>query len=163
MIPAYGGRVIRDATEDDVLGIGALADRRRAEYELAQPVFWRRAPDAVERHLPWLSGLVADPAVVSLVAVTGASLDGYVFASVVAAPPVYDPGGPTGVIDDFAVADPALWTSAGRDLLDALRGHLADRGVAQIVVVCGHHDQPKRQALLAAGMTVASEWFVAPL
>jgi len=35
--------------------------------------------------------------------------------------------------------------------------------VAQVVVVCGRHDEAKRAALFASGLTVASEWLVAPL
>ena len=132
------------ATTDDVPDIAALAEVRRAEYETAQPQFWRRATDAVEQHLPWLTAQIQNADVVSLVARSGDSLDGYVFASIVAAPPVYDPGGPTGLVDDFAVADPSLWATVGRQLLDEAKRRLADRGVAQVVVVCGHHDDVKR-------------------
>jgi glutathione S-transferase len=99
------GPVLTEAKTDDVADIAALAALRREAYEVAQPQFWRRAADAVEKQLPWLTAQVENPDVVSLVARSGASLDGYVFASVVDAPPVYDPGGLTGVVDDFAVAD----------------------------------------------------------
>ena len=157
------GPVLTEANADDVADIAALAALRREAYEVAQPQFWRRAADAVEKHLPWLTAQVENPDVVSLVARSGASLDGFVFASVVCAPPVYDPGGLTGVVDDFAVADPSLWPTLGRDLLDEVKRRLAARGVAQVVVVCGHHDEAKRAALFASGLTVASEWLVAPL
>lgn len=157
------GSVLMEATADDVADIAALAALRREAYEAAQPQFWRCAADAVERHLPWLTAQVENPDVVSLVARSGASLDGFVFASLVGAPPVYDPGGPTGFVDDFVVADPSLWPTIGRDLLDEVKRRLAARGVAQVVVVCGHHDEAKRAPLLAAGLTVASEWLVAPL
>lgn len=155
--------MIRDATADDISDIAALAEQRREEYEMAQPQFWRRAADAVERHLPWLTAQVSDPEVISLVARTGPTLDGFVFASVVTTPPVYNPGGPTGLVDDFAVAYVALWATTGRELLDAVKRHLTERGVAQVVVICGHHDLPKRAVLIEAGLSVASEWFVAPL
>jgi hypothetical protein len=155
--------VLTEATLDDVADIAALAAVRREAYEAAQPQFWRRSADAVEKHVPWLRTQVEDADVVSLVAWSPGALDGFVLASVVAAPPVYDPGGPTGVVDDFAVADPSLWPTVGRDLLAEVRRRLLARGVAQVVVVCGQHDQAKRAALLTAGLTVASEWFVAPL
>ena len=155
--------MLMEATLDDIADIAVLAAERREAYEAAQPQFWRRAADAVEQHLPWLRKQVEDPDVVSLVIRSGEALDGFVFASVVGAPPVYDPGGPTGVVDDFAVADPSLWPSVGRDLLAEVRQRLLTQGVAQVVVVCGHHDHAKRAALLAAGLTVASEWLVGPL
>jgi hypothetical protein len=155
--------VLTEATLDDVADIAALAAARREAYEAAQPKFWRRAADAVEKHVPWLRVQVEDTDVVSLVVRSAETLDGYVFASVVGAPPVYDPGGPTGVVDDFAVADPSLWSTVGQDLLAEVRRRLLARGVTQVVVVCGQHDEAKRAALRAAGLTVASEWFVGPL
>src|SRR5664280_2655831 len=155
--------VLTEATLDDVADIAALAAVRREAYEAAQPQFWRRASDAVDKHIPWLRTQIEHPDVVALVVRSAESLDGFVFASVVDAPPVYDAGGPSGVVDDFAVADASLWPTVGRDLLAEVKQRLVTRGVAQVVVVCGHHDEAKRTALLAAGLTVASEWLVGPL
>jgi hypothetical protein len=152
--------VIRDATDPDVEQIAALAETRREDYEQAQPQFWRRAENAVGIHRPWLAEMVRDPDVVSLVALDGdRGLAGYAFGTVASSPPVYAPGGPTGLIDDFQIADPAEWGGLGVQLLVAARERLAARGVAQIVVVCGRHDQPKREALALAGLSVASEWY----
>jgi hypothetical protein len=36
------------------------------------------------------------------------------------------------------------------------------RGAVQAVVVTAHLDEPKRQALRACGLEVASEWWVTP-
>ena len=47
--------------------------------------------------------------------------------------------------------------------LDAARVRLSDQGIAQIVVVCGQLDGPKRDALVEAGLSVASEWYVGDL
>jgi len=158
------GYVIRDAISADVDAIAALAEARRADYELAQPQFWRRAVDAVEVHRPWLAELVRDPDVVSLVATgTEGQLAGYAVATVVPSPPVYDPGGPTGLVDDFQLADPGRWSTLGVELLAAVRERLAARGVVQLVVVCGQHDVAKRAALTTAGLAVASEWYVQPV
>ena len=38
-------------------------------------------------------------------------------AAIIGAPPVYDPGGLTCMIDDFCVADPVGWATVGRALL----------------------------------------------
>ncbi len=156
--------MISDATDSDVEAIAALAETRRVDYERAQPQFWRRSVDAVEVHRPWLAEMVRDPDVVSLVALDGdRGLAGYAFGTVVAAPPVYAPGGPTGLIDDFQVADTGEWSTLGVELLAAARERLAALGVVQIVVVCGRHDQPKREALGTAGLSIASEWYVQPI
>lgn len=155
--------VIEDASVSDVPGIAALAAARRRDYEQAQPLFWKVADDDVEQHQPFLESLIGKPDVVALVARSGSGLLGYVIASLAQAPPVYAPGGPSGFIDDFAVADPSDWSTVGRDLLTAARSRVARLGATQLVVVCGHHDRPKLEALLASGLTRASEWLVAPL
>lgn len=84
-------------------------------------------------------------------------------AQLVPAPPVYDPGGLTCSIDDFAVADPDLWASVGVDLLREVQRAAGQRGAAQVVVVCGHQDHAKRAALDNCALTIASEWWVKAL
>jgi hypothetical protein len=156
--------VIRHAELSDLDAIAALADARRVDYERAQPQFWKRADGAVDQHRPWLTHLLTSDEVISLTAVDAAGeLAGFLFATPVPAPPVYAPGGPTGLIDDFAVAASDLWATAGVELLQAARAELLARGAAQVVVVCGAHDGPKRAALAAAGLGLASEWFVGTL
>lgn len=154
--------MIRDATEDDLPEIVALAARRRREYEAAQPRFWRESADALDRHQSWLAGQVGSAECVALVAHRQV-FAGFLLASIVEAPPAYDPGGLTAVVDDFAVVDPKLWATVGRELLTAAQARLMLRDVVQMVVVCGRHDRAKRAGLLAAGLTVASEWFVGGL
>jgi hypothetical protein len=75
------------------------------------------------------------------------------------APGVYDPGGRTCQIDDFAVT-PDRWATAGPLLLRSAIEQAAQRGAVQAVVVTGHLDQPKRDALRSCGLSVASEWWV---
>ena len=170
--------MIRDATLDDVDAMAHLAAQRRAEYERAQPQFWREAPDALERHVSFLASQVADADVVALVAVgsePGVSaqsdapaarahaVDGFLIATLRPAPPVYDPGGVTGLVDDFAVTTAALWGTAGRDLLAETRRRLAGRGAVQLVVVCGDHDDAKLALLRDEGLATVSQWLLASL
>jgi len=143
--------------------MAALAQARRLEYQAAQPQFWRVAENAVETHRSYLASLVDSPDVVALVARSHERLHGFVVASLVSPPPVYQPGGRTGLIDDFVVADQRLWDTVGRALLSTAQRRLSELGAAQVVVVCGHHDQPKLDALLSCGLSRASEWLVAPL
>lgn len=153
---------VRRATVDDVDGMAELAEVRRRDYEKAQPQFWKVAPDAVTHHTAYLKDLLTRDDTVSFVAHEDGRLLGYVFGTLVAAPPVYAPGGPSGFIDDFTVADPDTWDTVGAALLTAARRALNDLGAAQIVVVAGHHDQAKLNALTQAGLSRASEWLVAP-
>ena len=141
-----------------------LADAKRREYEPFAPTFQRPAADAVDVHRPWLAGLVDDAAVGTFVHEdSNGAVDGFCIVTTGPAPPVYDPGGPTALIDDFTVASPGLWATAGAALLAAARQWAEDRGAAQLVVVAGPHDGPKRAVLQAAGLYVASEWFTTPL
>jgi len=81
----------------------------------------------------------------------------------VPAPPVYNPGGLTCSIDDFVVSEGECWETVGADLLDQVRRVALSSGAAQVVVVCAHHDEPKRKALEEYSLTIASEWWVTPL
>jgi GNAT superfamily N-acetyltransferase len=155
---------IRVARLDDVEAMVDLADRKRQEYASHAPRFHRPAADAKQRHRPWLTSLVEKDDVCTLVSESGTRrVDGFVIASLVPAPPVYDPGGLTCLVDDFVVAEPALWRTVGLALLRAAEAWSRERGAVQAVVVCGPQDQAKRQMLLDAGAIVASEWFTAPL
>ena len=90
-------------------------------------------------------------------------LTGFLIASLNPAPPVYDPGGLSCVIDDFAVASADDWlTTAAFGLLRAALAEAGQRRAVQAVVVTAHLDEPKRQALGACGLQVASEWWVTP-
>lgn len=154
----------REATPADVERMVELADRARQQYAPHAPVFQRPAADAREVHLPWLARLVGEPAVGAFVHEDAEDeVDGFVIVTTVNAPPVYDIGGLSAMIDDFAVSAPDRWTTAGAVLLDAATTWARARGAVQVVVVAGPHDGPKRAALDAAGLYVASEWFTAPI
>ena len=54
------------------------------------------------------------------------------------------------------------WPTTGAELLRAGLADAGRRGAVQAVVVTGHLDQPKREALHACGLEPASEWWVTP-
>lgn len=150
---------IRPAAAEDLDGIVELAELRRSEYARYQPVFWRPAADAKDRHRPFLARLIASSDAVALVSKDSGQLTGFVVMTFTAAPPVYDPGGLTGQIDDFAVA-PGRWPTTGARLLQAALDVAARRGLVQTVVVTAHLDESKRSMLRAAGLRLASEWWL---
>ena len=63
------------------------------------------------------------------------------------------------MIDDFVVAA-GRWATTGVTLLRSAIEHAARRGAIQAVVVTGHLDQDKREALKTCGLSIASEWWV---
>jgi GNAT superfamily N-acetyltransferase len=139
-----------------------VAAIRREQYARYQPLFWRPAAGAQDKHRSYLASLVANDEVISLVSEDDGQLTGFLIATLTAAPPVYDPGGLTCLIDDFVIVPAARWPTAGVELLRAGLAQAVRRGAVQAVVVTGHLDEPKRQALSACGLAVASEWWVTP-
>jgi hypothetical protein len=150
---------VRLAVAADVDAMTELAGARREQYAGYQPVFWRPAANAEQLHRPYLARLVDDQDVITLVSEDSGLFTGFVIALLGDAPGVYDPGGRTCQIDDFAVT-PDRWATAGPLLLRSAIEQAAERGAVQAVVVTGHLDQPKRDALRSCGLSVASEWWV---
>jgi GNAT superfamily N-acetyltransferase len=151
---------IRAAAQADVDAMTTLAAIRRERYAQYQPRFWRPAAGALDSHRPYLAGLVASQGVIALVSEDAGELTGFLIATLAPAPPVYDPGGLTCQIDDFVVVPDARWPTTGVQLLLAGLAQAAQHGAVQAVVVTAQLDQPKRQALRACGLEVASEWWV---
>src|SRR5215210_7435042 len=116
----FGDMAARQATAADVERMVELADEARSEYEPHAPVFQRAAANAREAHRPWLSQLVENPEVGTFVHEDfDGDVDGFVIITTLPAPPVYDPGGLSSLIDDFAVSSPDRWVTAGATLLSA--------------------------------------------
>lgn len=154
---------IRAATADDLDAVVELAAVARADQAVHQPVFWRPALDARDRHRPFLAGQIANERVISVVATDHDTVVGFAIGVLHPAAPVYDPGGPTCTVDDVTVDDPQRWASTGLDLLREVRSRAAALGAVQVVVVVGDHDHAEQAALAAAGLTVASQWWTAPI
>jgi hypothetical protein len=143
----------------DVDAMTAMASARRDQYAAYQPVFWRPASNAERIHRPHLAQLIDDRGVITLVSEESATFTGFLIATIGEAPPVYDPGGRTCMIDDFVVT-PGRWATTGVHLLRSALEYAAGRGAVQAVVVTAHLDQPQQEALRACGLSIASEWWV---
>jgi hypothetical protein len=153
---------IRPATAADVAAMTTLAAMRREQYARYQPIFWRPAAGAQDKQRPYLASLVASEKVITLVSDDAGQVTGFLIATLGPAPGVYDPGGLTCQIDDFVVTPATKWPVTGSELLRAGLAEAGRRGAIQAVVVTGHLDQPKREALRACGLEIASEWWVTP-
>ncbi|HUO88572.1 MAG TPA: GNAT family N-acetyltransferase [Rhizomicrobium sp.] len=153
--------VVRSAIAADLDAAADMAERRRVLYESFEPVFWKRRPGSQAMSRAWFAHVLSKPENLFLVAEWSGAPTGFLIASPVATPPVLD-AGPTAVIDDFCVDDPALWASVGQALLREARAQLKERGFRQIVVVCGDKDVEKKALLAAENLSLASTWWTAP-
>jgi GNAT superfamily N-acetyltransferase len=153
-------RDAHDADLDAMLRLSAAARRQLAQHS---PVFWRTAEDADARQRAWFQFLLGQPETIALVHADAGPIDGFALARLTAAPPVFAPGGPVSVLDDFGVADVADWRVVAGALLDAVETRARERGAPLSVVVCAHLDTDKRALLAARGFALTSEWWVRPL
>lgn len=150
---------IRYAAEADLAAMVALIEQRRFEYEQYEPVFWKKASDSAEKTEPFFKSLLTNERATALVAYDDEQLVGFLIAINTPAPPVYEPGGTTILVDDFCVADASLWPSVGRSLLDQLEVIGREAGWRQYVVVSGKADQSKSEFLTSTHLSLASTWW----
>lgn len=155
---------VRIGRADDAPRMAELAESKREQYKTHAPVFHRPKPNVREMHAAFLASQVENTEnhVALVHEAHDGYIDGFLIATMVPAPPVYDPGGLTCLVDDFTVDTPDLWASVGRELLDEAIRLSEPRGAVQTVVVCGPKDNRKRAMLLDSGHIVASEWFTKP-
>lgn len=133
---------------------------KRSQYQEYSPLFWRPADGAREAQLTFFERLVADEGYICLVHQADDEVNGFLIATVVSSPPVYDPGGMVCMIDDFVVAEPSLWATIGEALRAEAELRAEKHGAVLSVTVCGQADGAKRSALVESGSHVASEWYV---
>lgn len=152
---------IRNAQLADVPHMVDLSEQKRITYERYRPTFHRKAADSRERQIPFFERLIGGERIIALVYEEGQAIDGFIIGTLVEAPPVYDPGGLTCIVDDFVVARPEDWSTIGAALLGEVSSRAKARGAVQTAVVCGHQDEPKRAILAGLGYAIASEWYVA--
>jgi Acetyltransferase (GNAT) family len=150
---------IRRAESIDVPQMVALIEDTRRIYQGYQPVFWRKAENSAELSDSFFKMMVNDQSWFVFAAFEGESLKGFISAREVPVPPVYVPGGPTVVIDDFTVREAAGWELIGRQLLDYFVGFAQQRNWRQIIVICADLDTSKSAMLRSAGLTIASNWW----
>jgi len=141
----------------------SLSERERSEREKIDVEFFRKADGSADAQAAYFNRQLTQSHVIARVHETANGIDGFAIATLITAPPVYAPGGPTALVDDFTVADPKLWESVGNLLFEAIREEASRRGAVGIVSICVHKDQVKRQFLSRCGLRIVSEWHFAAL
>ena len=147
---------IRNVKPEDLDAVILMTENRRLQYQEYQPVFWRKAENSAQKALAFMEQLMSRGDTVFLVSERNGRVNGFLLATEIKAPPVYDPQGATFQIVDFCVLTPDLWEDSGRLLLSEARSILKQKGAAQIVVVCGDRDLPKAAMLRGEDLSIAS-------
>lgn len=154
---------VRKAETNDIQAAVELAEGSRQQYQKYQPTFWRKAANSAVATETFFSRLLTEPNTYFLVAIEGSELQGFLIAAKFPAPPVFDPGGDTYLIDDFCVLEPRLWLSVGEALLSHVSTLIHEHGGAQIVVVSADRDLAKTEMLRRSDLSIASNWWTKPL
>lgn len=155
--------LIRRAEEMDIGAMARLAETFREKLEAWQPVYWRRAEGSAELSENYFRQLMANEENCALVNEDYAGVDGFLIATLVDAPPVFDPGGKTCLIDDFAVAEDELWATVGEALVERASAWAKTKGATQTVVITPLDYDAKLGFLKGRDMTPAASWWVKQL
>lgn len=154
---------VRKAETSDIDAAVDLAERSRRQYQKYQPTFWRKAANSSTATQKFFTRLLDEPGSYFLVATERSQILGFLIARKVPAPPVFDPGGDTYLIDDFCVLEPHHWLTIGEALLSHVSTLIHEHGGTQIVVVCADRDLAKTEMLRRSDLTIASNWWTKPL
>ena len=155
--------IARDARWSDLHRLLALIEQRRRQLETFNPHFWRPSPRAAARTRLFYRWLLLSGRGTILLAEDGERIVACLIARRVKPPPVYAPGGPTILVDDYCVAAPDLWSSAGTLLLETLITRGRQRGWAQMIVAAPACDQVELDLLRRGGFVHSSSWWTCSL
>ncbi|MFM5918009.1 MAG: N-acetyltransferase family protein [Novosphingobium sp.] len=152
--------LVRRARAADVAEIAEILGAKRKSYEAWQPVFWKRAKHQHLLTLIYIHLQVYFPRGAFLVCERQGEVAGFLLASTIKAPPVFDPGGRSILVDDFCVRDPDDWPTIGTALFDELQAIASAKSWRQVIAVCAEQDRPKAVFLKGVGLSTASIWCV---
>ena len=150
--------MIRKAVADDIPAMVALSDRDRTHREKVDPEFFRKNAAGAEFQAYFFKNQLESDRIIAEVDEHAGQLRGFVIATIMQAPPVYDPGGLTVLIDDFTVADENEWNSVGVALLEHVKTEGKARGAVGLVTICARGDDLKHRWLEEIGTRIVSEW-----
>jgi hypothetical protein len=133
------------ASLDDLDWIIARLAERRAPLVALAPIFWRPAPDAVERHQAFIEHLLTE----------GGGLAYRTADSVLVA----SPRGDGWLVDDLHVHH-GRWTTDGIDLWNALA---ADHRGQDVRLVCPRYELDRAAFASSIGLRIAETWWLIEL
>lgn len=154
---------IYKATSKDIDKLVYLAMQRHHDYEKLQPIFWNESKDAENLQKIYFASMMAENKALFFIAMDQENNKpiGIIMAREYQAPPVYNSGRVTYIIDDYYVTSPKLWNSVGKDLLSSMQSYLESNGVTQIIVITANADTKKTQAMKSlSSYKPLSTWYV---
>lgn len=149
---------VRDCVPEDLPFVVDILEKKRALLATYEPRLWKQAPTSREMTGPYFASLIESSRHVFLIAEHADEIVGFILASPMPVPPVYD-AGPTAVIDDFDVSDPSNWNEVGGALVAEVRRRLKERGVVQFIFISARCDTTKMNFLKAQGLSEHASWF----
>jgi len=147
--------MLKTPTANDIPWMVNLSYAKRFEYSKHQPLFWKIAENSNEIQARWFEEELQNEKAIAL---CDSQKQGFIIGKLVNPPEVYD-AGLTLMIDDFCVQTPNLWQTIGRNLLEECVKSGKEKGVKQILCVCGDFDAEKYKLLENLNLTVASRWY----
>lgn len=153
----------RSAEIADVEHMVDMSEASRSSLVPLSPRFWRKAADSREKQDAWFRILLPLDDTIAVVAEMGSRLRAFAIGRLQEAPPVYAPGGPVCLIDDFCVASDAEWHPIGTRILNQIERRAHERGAVLSIVICPHLGGAKRRLLQERGFRVTAEWHVREL
>lgn len=154
---------VRRATLEDVPKLVELVTTERQDLARRQPVFWRPHSEAPARTQLWFSHLLAQESSFAFLAEEAGEARGFLLVNPPAVPPVYDPGRPAFLVDDFVVLPGPGRAAMLGALFAAAEREAAARGPAQFIVIAVTHDEDKTRLLEAAGLAPVCRWWTKPV
>lgn len=150
---------IRPAIKTDLPAMVTLIEAYRRRLQTWRPVFWNKAGTSDELSMLWFGHLMNQDNVLTLISEQGGKADGFLIASLIDAPPVYDISGKACMIDDYALETDALWASVGRDLLSEAKAWARQKGAVQVIVVSPTDHADKNGFMENEGLTETTKWW----
>lgn len=154
---------IREGRLSDVEEMVRLSEAFRESLAAYSPTFWRKAEDSFERQAAFFRALIPLEDTFVLVAEDKSEMVGFIIGRLQEAPPVYAPGGPVCLIDDFCVASDAEWSTVGSPLLAEVEQWARRQGAVLSVVICPERGDAKRGFLAEERFEPTSGWHVRDL
>ena len=151
---------IRDAESSDVESMVRLSETFRKSLSTYSPIFWRMAEDSFKNQTSFFSSLLSLEGTIVIVAERDSELAGFIIGRLQEAPPVYDPGGPVFLIDDFCIDADAEWRTVAPQLLEAVEQRARALGAVLSVVICPRRGAAKRRFLDDLGFEATSAWHI---
>jgi hypothetical protein len=150
--------MIRVAEEADAAEMAALSNSFRDLLESYSPVFWRKKEGIIPTHTTYMKGLINNPNQITLVYEQDGKIEGFITGLITQAPPVYDPGGPVCLVDDFVVRDARDWSTVGKELIQTCENSARFRNAVVVIVVSPIKCMEQREMLRDHGVEPVSEW-----